>query len=219
MTADIHRRGFTLMEVNLAIFVMAVAVLGMVALYPLGFRENQQARDDIAAAAVADGILNPIVAALSATNISWGAWMDMLGNETGHGIYIYPSAGWKNYCDGDYNPNAKGTINSTSRGVIDKLCRAYSQDVKTGAGNPASDAKKALDGSGMCCALVATTGRAGTYRSAGTRVGGEWCEPDYSRIQLTLRISRRPQQLFDSPVFYTEVHYQGDPSARKGGAE
>ena len=33
--------GFTLMEVNLAIFIMAVAILGMVALYPLGFRESQ----------------------------------------------------------------------------------------------------------------------------------------------------------------------------------
>ena len=51
MDVFIHRRGFTLMEVNLAIFIMAVAVLGMVALYPLGFRESEQSRDDVVAAA------------------------------------------------------------------------------------------------------------------------------------------------------------------------
>ena len=75
-----NMRGFTLMEVNLAICIMAVAILGMVALYPLGFRENQHSRDDVVAAAVAEGILNPIVAALSTTKITWIAWMDMLSN-------------------------------------------------------------------------------------------------------------------------------------------
>jgi Tfp pilus assembly protein PilV len=35
------RLGFTLMEVNLAVFIMAVGVLAMVSLYPLAFRESQ----------------------------------------------------------------------------------------------------------------------------------------------------------------------------------
>ena len=35
------RQAFTLMEVNLAIFIMAAGVLGMVSLYSLGFRESR----------------------------------------------------------------------------------------------------------------------------------------------------------------------------------
>ena len=34
------------MEVNLAIFIMAVGLLAMVALYPLAYRENRQSKDD-----------------------------------------------------------------------------------------------------------------------------------------------------------------------------
>ena len=219
-TTSRHRRGFTLMEVNLAIFIMAVAVLGMVALYPLGFRENQHSRDDIMAAAVADGILNPIVAALSATNITWKAWMDMLGNVKSSTDYVFvlPNDGWKGYCDNTFNPRSKSTINGTTRSVISTLCRPY-EDAKgtggSGMGNPASDALKALNDSKMCCALMATTGRTGICRNIGHAMGLEEGEPDYSRIVLCLRVTRQPQLLFEQPVFYTEVHYQGDPSIRK----
>ena len=211
-----HRLGFTLMEVNLAIFIMAVAVLGMVALYPLGFRENQHSRDDIVAAAVAEGVLNPIVAALSATNITWKAWMDMLGPEKDNKrVYVFPNNGWKEYCDSKFNPKSKSTINGTTRSAISKLCQAYERSDKSGTGgNPASDAQRVLQDSRMCCALVVTTGRAGTCW-AGTRMGGEYVEPDYSRIILCLRVSRQAQQLFEQPVFYAEVHYQGDPSVKE----
>ena len=58
------RAAFTLMEVNLAIFIMAVGVLAMTSLYPLGFRESQQARDDVRAAVVADDVLGQLTAAL-----------------------------------------------------------------------------------------------------------------------------------------------------------
>ena len=49
-----RKLGFTLMEVNLAIFIMATGVLAMVSLYPLGYRENQQSRDDVWAASEAE---------------------------------------------------------------------------------------------------------------------------------------------------------------------
>ena len=68
------RAAFTLMEVNLAIFIMAVGVLAMTSLYPLGFRENQQARDDVRAAIVADEVLGQLTAALSSRNITWSQW-------------------------------------------------------------------------------------------------------------------------------------------------
>lgn len=215
-----NMRGFTLMEVNLAIFIMAVAILGMVALYPLGFRENQHSRDDVVAAAVAEGILNPIVAALSTTNITWKAWMDMLSNVKSESDYVFvlPNKGWKGYCDDTFNPKSKSSINGTTLNIISQLCGPYEDAKRSGGGtygNPASDAQRVLQDSKMCCALMATTGRTGVCRTIGHAMGLEEGEPDYSRIILCLRVTRQPQQLFEQPVFYAEVHYQGDPSIRK----
>ena len=217
-----QRNGFTLMEVNLAIFIMAVAVLGMVALYPLGFRENQHSRDDIVAAAVAEGILNPIVGALSATNITWKAWMEMLGpvKNTRDYVYVYPNNGWMDYCDSHFNPKNKSSINGTTGNAISRLCGPYeAAKRRTGGGSmgdPANDARKVLQDSRMCCALMVTTGRTGTCNGGtGGVMGGEFGQPDYSRIILCLRVTRQPQQLFEQPVFYAEVHYQGDPSAKE----
>ena len=62
------RRAFTLVEVNLAIFIMATGVLGMVSLYSLGFRENRQSEEDVASAGLADAVFAPLVAGLSATD-------------------------------------------------------------------------------------------------------------------------------------------------------
>ena len=41
---------FTLIEVNLAMLIMAGGILSVVGLYALGFRENRQGREDVAAA-------------------------------------------------------------------------------------------------------------------------------------------------------------------------
>lgn len=205
------------MEINLAIFIMAVAVLGMVALYPLGFRENQHSREDVFAAAVADGILNPLVAALSATNLTWKAWQEMLGSpNSGNIVYVYPSGGWNAYCDNDFNPRPKSQINNTTKDVISHFCKAYRDETKN-VDNPAQDASGTLQDSGMCAALVVTTGRIGTG-NGGTLKGGEQCEHDYSRLVLALRVSRRAAQLLEQPVFYTEVRYQGNPAAKEGSA-
>ena len=68
MFARVSRMGFTRMEVNLAIFIMAVGLLAMVAVYPLAYRESQQSKDDVKAAAAADCILNTLTAALSSRN-------------------------------------------------------------------------------------------------------------------------------------------------------
>ena len=206
-----HRRGFTLMEVNLAVFIMAVAVLGMVALYPLGFRESQLSRDDVMEAVTADGILNPLVAALSscASNMTWSAWREIVGNGNDA---IYPVNGWSDYCNGNnYTPKTKSAINSQARAVIQRIGSAYRGD-----GNPASDAQAVLNNSGLACALVLSYGEVPTF---GTRTGANgYYLPDHARIVLTLRIARRATQLFEQPAFYTEVHYQGDPSYGGGSA-
>ena len=94
-----HNAGFTLMEVNLAIFIMAVGLLAMVALYPLAYRESQQSKDDVKGAAAADCILNSLTAALSSRNITWAEWeskvraaVEVTGDSQGTG-------GWMAYCE------------------------------------------------------------------------------------------------------------------------
>jgi len=58
----------------MAVFVMAVGVLSMVVLYPLGLRESRQGQDDLQQAMLADRVFNQLVAALSHTEVKWSAW-------------------------------------------------------------------------------------------------------------------------------------------------
>ncbi|MBQ2058558.1 MAG: hypothetical protein II488_02175 [Firmicutes bacterium] len=68
------KRAFTLIEVNLAIMVMAVGILGIISLYAFGYREERQSREDVASAAYADAVMGPLVTALTATNVKWSAF-------------------------------------------------------------------------------------------------------------------------------------------------
>jgi type II secretory pathway pseudopilin PulG len=68
------KAGFSLIEVNMAVFVMAIGVLSMVVLYPLGLRESTQGQADLKQAMFADYVLNQAVAAASQTNITWSQW-------------------------------------------------------------------------------------------------------------------------------------------------
>lgn len=90
------KRAFTLIEVNLAILIMAGGILSVVVLYTLGFREARQSREDLATAAYADAVMSPLVAAFSAMTADWEE--DFKGNEG----WAYPSEnGWGAYLDGD----------------------------------------------------------------------------------------------------------------------
>ena len=73
------RAGFSLMEVNMAIFVMAIGILSMMALFPLGLRESIQGKQDLQQSMFADYALNQIVAGLSQTNVTWTEWNDLSG--------------------------------------------------------------------------------------------------------------------------------------------
>jgi len=66
--------GFSLIEVNMAVFVVAVGVLSMCVLFPLGLRESTQGQADLKQAMFADYVLNQAVAAASQTNIPWSSW-------------------------------------------------------------------------------------------------------------------------------------------------
>jgi len=83
------RKAFTLMEVNLAIMVMAGGLLSSVALFSLGYRESVQSNEDVASAAYAEEVMGRLVLALGDTNVTWSAF---------NGIRNQPS----NRCWGDY---------------------------------------------------------------------------------------------------------------------
>ena len=69
-----QRAAFSLIEVNMAVFVMAVGILSMVVLYPLGLRESTQGQADLKQSMMADYLLSQAVAAASQTNITWNQW-------------------------------------------------------------------------------------------------------------------------------------------------
>lgn len=114
------KRGFTLLEVNLAMLVMAGGILSIVGLYSFGFRENRQSREDVASAAFAESVISPLVQALGATNVTWDTFSQ---------IKDYPSKkGWYDYFD-----KSKGIVSqdptSKARGVFTEVMK----DVKEGA--------------------------------------------------------------------------------------
>jgi len=71
------RAGFSLMEVNMAVFVLSVGILSMIVLYPLGLRESMQGQADIKQTMFADYVLNQAVGIASQTNITWTQWQSV----------------------------------------------------------------------------------------------------------------------------------------------
>ena len=95
-------KAFTLMEVNLAILVMAGGLLSSVALFSLGYRESARCNEDTSAAAFADEVLGRLTLALGDRNLTWSDF-NSLGD--------YPSSN----CWGDYFDN-DGEVKSGSEG-------------------------------------------------------------------------------------------------------
>ena len=189
MTKGKVRSAFTLMEVNLAIFIMAVGVLGMVSLYSLGFRESRQSEEDVASAGIADAFFAPLVAALSATNMTWRGWCNAVPDVSSDACNgLAPQNGWASYVtrmDADNNGNYETfRVNSgwqgLANGVFNKIVGQVPSEYRGSLPSVDSD---------YCYGLVAT------------RKG--------STISLAFRASRRREALMSQPVYYTEVHFQG----------
>lgn len=179
------KRAFTIMEVNLAILIMAGGILAMVSLYSLGYRENRQSREDVAGAAIADAVMSPIVMACSATNLKWSVFKD---------IKSFPSdRGWAYYFNsstGLVDSNPQGTAEQAFSGVMGAMAKAAdgSLDVKTQF--PSS----AVSGTGMKCGLVVLH------------------EKNSPIVKIAFRATRQPGMLLSMPMYYTEVRFQGDPN-------
>ena len=190
------RAAFTLMEVNLAIFIMAVGVLAMTSLYPLGFRESEQSRDDVYAAVIADEVLGKLTAALSSRNITWDEWhngIEEAVNKTPKGWFSY----FKSYNGKggtDYKVIDKRASNELAQNVFDalqkvsgvnlKLQKAFNADSKYVYGLVAQWGKRVLTDNGV--------------------------KNDWSRVSISFRMARRSEALKAAPIYYTEVHFQGD---------
>ena len=183
------RTAFTLMEVNLAIFIMAAGVLGMVSLYSLGFRESRQSVEDVASSGIADSFFAPLVAGLSATNMTWQQWCNAVpdvSREDCNGLS--PADGWLGYVtkidddnDGYYeNYRVNSGCNAMADGVAGKILGQVPAEYR--GSSPSVD-------SSYKYALVAT------------RKG--------STIALAFRAGRRLETLMGQPLYYTEVHFQG----------
>ena len=90
-----RKTGFTLVEVTLAISVMAVGVLTIISLFGFGYRESSQSNEDVASAAYADAVISQLVMAIGQTNVSWSTFRDLQGEtaEVGWGYYVNENSG------------------------------------------------------------------------------------------------------------------------------
>jgi hypothetical protein len=201
---SLFKKAFTLIEVNLAIFIMAGGVLAMISLYSLGFRESRQSREDVAASAMADAILNPLVVALSSRGLKWLEWRKLgleksksaikAGDGLGATIQVLPADGWLTYFQkSGSGKNTTYYVPSDPAGKANGVYKKLLNADKTGYNLPSSVTLP----QGMTYALVASR------------------ESENSPIiTLAVRCVRKSLRntLMSQPVFSTEVHFQGDPN-------
>jgi len=180
------KKAFTLIEVNLAVLVMAGGILSVVVLYSLGFRETRQSREDIASAAYADAVLSPLVAALSATNVTWASFRNLGGDDECYPPKEGKKLGWGVYLDDDgtaiSNPESKAK--DAFKGVVGDLKFSKGSDSYT----PSYPTD--VDG-GLKAGLVV------------------FHEKDSSLVKIGFRAAKRASALLSAPLYYTEVRFQG----------
>ena len=180
------KRGFTLIEVNLAILIMAGGILSVVGLYAFGYRENRQSREDVAATALADSVLSPLVMAITATNLEWRVFRDE---------FHYPSnRGWADYFDsnGIVSDDPEGMAETVFSSTMQKMSSAV---VSGGRFNcDAAFPRAAVTAAGLSCGLVVQH------------------EQDSAVVRIAFRATKLPGTLLAMPIFYTEARFQGIPN-------
>jgi type II secretory pathway pseudopilin PulG len=176
------KKAFTLIEVNLAMLIMAGGILSIVGLYAFAFRESRQSREDVAATAIADSVISPLVCALSATNVTWSSFRS-LGNYPGNN-------GW-----GDYLDRSKGVVTQNPQGKARSVFSSVTGALRYNGAydGPTEFPSTALNGTGMSCGLVVQH------------------EQDSAVVRISCRATKLPGALLSMPMFYTEVRFQGIP--------
>lgn len=188
-----RKNGFTLLEINLAVFIMAVGTLAMCALYSLGFRESRQSTEDVAAAAFADAYLGPLVQGLSATNMTWNSWLQIgdtpAKSETKRiADGVWPAEGWMAYVEEPKNKEGQAGFSFRVKdGPRTKADGVFGQ-IKSKIPSPYQGNDPGIPNDYQY-GLVAT--RRGTT------------------IQLAFRVARRKESLMSQPLVVSEVRFQG----------
>jgi len=173
------KKAFTLIEVNLAIMVMAVGVLGIISLYAFGYREERQSREDVASAAYADAVMGPLVTALTATNVKWSAFRkipDSPGQD-----------GWGHYIQN----RQTGKIVSNPEDSLAKP--AYSKTID------------ALGLGSFSSGWPVTRAKAGNLQGALVVMH----EENSAIVRISFRAVGKENLLFSAPLYYTEARFQG----------
>jgi hypothetical protein len=118
------KKAFTLMEINLAILIMATGILSMISLYSLGFRESSQSREDVAGAAFAEAVISPLVMACSDMSVNWSQFREE---------WHFPSEkGWGHYLDenkGVVTRNPENDCKSVYQAVLSKMASCGAKNV------------------------------------------------------------------------------------------
>ena len=177
------KKAFTLIEVNLAMLIMAGGILSIVGLYAFGFRENRHSREDVAATTLADSVISPLVMAISATNLKWSVFRQE---------HYFPSErAW-----GDY-VNSKGIVTQNPENRAEGVFSSTMSWISSAAKGPlkvkTAFPSTALNGTGMSCGLVVQH------------------DQDSAIVRIAFRATRHPGELLAMPLFYTEVRFQGLP--------
>ena len=181
------KKAFTLIEVNLAIMVMAVGVLGIISLYAFGFREERQSREDVASAAYADAVMGPLVTALTATNVKWSAFRKLPHSP---GEY-----GWGHYLES----RSSGKVVSNPESLAQS---AYTRTIS------------ALNlGEGFPSGFQVTRQKAGNLKAALVVMHDE----DSAIVRISFRAVDKSNLLFSAPLYYTEARFQGIIDGEGGG--
>ena len=203
MTKGFHK-AFTLMEVNLAILVMAGCVLSVVTLYSLGFRENKQSMEDVAAAAYADAVLGKLATALSDPNVDWDDFKQIVNtkNVNGDVTSTNPENGWGDYFDSDGDALDSGSAISKAQTVFSQTM----QKIRSGS----------TSGIDATMPPVPTKSIGSVGLVVRLKLKGDTPLPV---AQISFRASRDARSLMSSPMYFTEVAFQGkhEPKAQNQG--
>lgn len=205
----VFQRAFTLIEVNLAMLVMAGGVLSMVSLYAFGFRESRQSREDVAGAVVAESVLNALATALSDRDLKWSKWkgfgMKPSDKNEPNYVRVVPNKGWKSYLQessgGKYR--VLSDINGVAEGVFDELTSGYQENKKADKRDERGAVKNV---SVSLPGISRIVPRDMSFAIVATR------ETEKSPVMtLAVRAVRKDQErtLFAQPIYFTEVHFQG----------
>lgn len=175
------KKAFTLIEVNLAMLIMAGGILSIVGLYAFGYRENRQSREDVAATAAADAVISPLMMAITATNLKWSVFKEE---------FHYPDdTGWGAYFDND--------------GVV-------SQDPSGKAQNAFSQTMAKMRGAASGTFDCDTAFPAAALAAAGLKPGLVILhDKDSPIVRIGFRATSQPGTLLSMPLFYTEARFQG----------